>query len=284
MKRKRKETVLNLVADYSDNSDDEEAPKSAETKTTKPLFAAAVAATETPSSDAYSLTVKSILRSTINDAQSTGSAILECRDSVGAAPMQPPKSKPNTFASIITGGRSPTNDPSRYIEAELPASDSSDINETRNIIETEIISTKMLKRKRRIEFNTTRPVVATIAPAMVDANDAGAGDNGKCDETPDACDIDNNVMYAGFPKAETEYANKSNGGSGDEAGADDSDDEDVKSIQLKLDIQHLKDVLRAKVKFLCQDRADVPPVQIIQIQLEVCNNRLQWVIYEGFMH
>lgn len=52
-------------------------------------------------------------------------------------------------------------------------------------------------------------------------------------------------------------------------GNGDDNDEKKSNAGLKLDICKLKDMLEAKVNFLCQDRPAVAPVQMIQIQLEV---------------
>lgn len=224
----------------------------------KPLFACATASTEP--FDAYSTAVQPKTAD-----KNSAEPMIDLQLETG---QNTPKPKPSTFASIITGGRSPTSDAAQLDESMAEATDTDEIGECRTTIEPELISTKMLKRKRRIEFNTTRPLTAIAEPGASDSVTVDLVDG---DTEVETKETSKNSSYAGFQKGDTQFGSKANGDNGNNH---DEPDEIIIGVAnendtLKSDICSLKDTLEAKVKFLCQDRPDVSPVQVIQIQMEV---------------
>lgn len=264
--RPKTKTALNLVADYSDNSDDETIPTKTVSSATRPLFAAAAAtAPEATTNDVYSIAVQSILKSALNGPKS-----VETVEELPITAPAPAKKVKSTFASIITGGRSPSQDPPNDSDdAAAAAGASASINDELASIETEVISAKLLKRKRRIEFNTTRALPSVAVATMATAR---SSDEQHDDE---ATALQSNADHAddgdGSHKGDTEFSDKYSNSSEttDTAAAIVQPPDDTQNAQIKLDVCELKDTLEAKVKFLCQDRAIVLPVQIIQIQLQV---------------
>lgn len=253
-----------MVADYSDQSDDDEIQVEAASKPTKPLFAAAAAETH-GSGDVYSAAVQSILKSTINNTSPTEPAETYSE-------QEPEQKKPKTtFASIITGGRSPSQEDAVDSNAFISEDDRSDKNdqdtgnEGTNFNDVEHLSKKLFKRKRRIEFNTSRslPMVASVNANRKEdePTDSLIVQNGDSSENERIDSDANRPNYSNFQKCETAFVEDSDNNK--------SESIDALTAQLKLDICDLKDTLAAKVDFLCQDRADVSPVQVIQIQLQV---------------
>lgn len=277
---KKTKLAFNLVADYSDNSDDETATivhdednksssprvtkKTESSSATRPLFAAistttAIDAATTTTNDVYTIAVQSILKSALNEPESIESSHMPADQPQATAPP-PAKKVKSTFASIITGGRSPSQDISNDMADAAMASVSDPITDESASIETEIISSKLLKRKRRIEFNTTRSLTST--PSTADQTEESTALH--------ANDNDGEGVEGDKDKGDAELSDKnSNSNETSDAVAIASPTDDTQNAQIKLDICNLKDTLEAKVKFLCQDRAIVSPVQIIQIQLQV---------------
>lgn len=176
--------------------------------------------------------------------------------------------KVNTFASIITGGRSPEHE--QNILEEPPTSEPPQI-PVENVDEIEL-NAKAFKRKRRIEFKKQPiPVVLRTNTAPVDSDETEATtENGSATETT----VTN--LYSNFQKAESvdktdriEETDKvvavdaSVSATENNSGCEDN-------RKVRDEIQVLKLIIEAKLKFLCDGRPDVPPVQAIMIQLEVC--------------
>lgn len=251
------------MADYSDQSDDDDTPVVTTSKSAKPLFAAASHGT----TDVYSAAIQSILKSTINEASTA-------EPDASSEPEPAPKKPKTTFASIITGGRSPSHD-----AAESQPADGEEHNdgndrdagiEGTNSNDNEHLSNKLFQRKRRIEFNTSRPMPAvTRANSNPKEDDAIASPspapNGDSSENAHTDGDASRPSYTNFQKGDTEIV--------DDNDTNKSEPIDVATAQLKLDICDLKDTLAAKVEFLCQDRAEVAPVQVIQIQMQVSDKQ-----------
>lgn len=257
------------MADYSDQSDDDDAPvvttTSKSKSTNKPLFAAA---THGSSDDVYPAPLHSILKSTITEASTA-------EPDASNEPEPIAKKAKTTFASIITGGRSPSSQDAAESQpaAGDEASDRNDQevdaagNDGSNSNDTEHLSNKLFKRKRRIEFNTTRPLLAIARansqPKEDEAILVSPALNDDSSETAQLDVVDSNrPIFVNFQKGESDVVV-------DDNDTDKSEPIDAVTAQLKLDICDLKDMLEAKVDFLCQDRAEVSPVQVIQIQMQV---------------
>lgn len=229
----------------------------------KPLFAnAVIPPTTTPSTTIEtntSLATESILKASTDENNGTSTHVEEAKF--------PRQTKPNlsTFASIITGGRSPEQTDETISEQE-PSSPAT-VDESNSCLAnmTEIIPAKNLKRKRRIEFIATgyskQTVTARddkIAAAAADDDQNGLGSTNNSNSS-----IGNNNNINSNSNNESKDIEDHGSGTATVASEDNSD------AMIKLDICNLKDMLEAKVKFLCQDRPNVAPVQMIQIQLEV---------------
>lgn len=232
-------TKLNLVPEYNSEDSDDENVKLLE----KPLF---------PSSS-NSYPAKTQLINCI-DTPTESSAV----QSESQTPNSPKKEKPS-FASIITGGRSPqheTIDMKLYTGQDDPEADESLNRTAENSIETEILSQKTFQRKRRIEFN--------VSSTQVKRPNQNEDANVNAEPTKDVVNSVTTMKdkYSNFQKGGTEFMEKQSS-----SGSDDTEVERVDSTNNQ--IRDEEQLLEAKLKFLCQGRIDVSPVQIIQIQLQV---------------
>lgn len=185
-----------------------------------------------------------------------------------------PKKK-QSFASIITGGRSPqdeTIDIQQFISEDQPDEVSNQCDGATDL-ETENLSQKTFKRKRRIEFKVSG-VPAKRPQQNDDSNESAAaatataiaGGGGDTEATNDVTNTIANAKakYSNFQKGETEFVEQHSSNSNDVVTAKRAPNDEMTDEQ---------QVLEAKLNFLCQGRADVSPVQIIQIQLQVSNER-----------
>lgn len=242
---------LNLVPEYNSDDSDEECSKSLET----PLF---------PSSNTTnSQTIKSIVVSsnpkTTDQTQTDGAASVSTKKH-DQKTENTHKEKPS-FASIITGGRSPqheTVDITLYTTAATSQeSDEAENRNTETPNDTELLPQKSFQRKRRIEFN----VNSSHAKRAHQSDEVNANDEV-------AKETDNSIAnlrskYVNFQKGDTEFLDQqpSSGGSSDAIA--------VKTTTTNEEINDEQQLLEAKLLFLCQGKTDVSPVQVIQIQLQV---------------
>lgn len=171
--------------------------------------------------------------------------------------------KVNTFASIITGGRSPEHEQKILDE---PAAELAQI-PVENVDEIEL-NVKAFKRKRRIEFKK-QPVAVVVRTNPIDtAETEKTTENG----SPIEATVKNH--YSNFQKAESvDSLEETEKGVTVEASVSAADNNSgcEDNHKVKDEIQVLKLIIEAKLKFLCDGRPDVSPVQAIMIQLEVCN-------------
>lgn len=172
-----------------------------------------------------------------------------------------PKKK-QSFASIITGGRSPndTIDIKQFISEEQSDEVTNQCDEATN--ETENLSQKTFQRKRRIEFNVSGVPVKRPNQNDDSNESAAGGGSGDSESTKDATTAIANARakYSNFQKGGTEFVEQQSSNSSDKVIAKHSPIDEMTDEQ---------QILEAKLNFLCQGRADVSPVQIIQIQLQV---------------
>lgn len=237
------------MPEYSSDEDDsdEECSKPSE----KPLF---------PSSNT---TNNQIVKSAavLHESKKTDDVETNCQQSTSVSTNKSDqkvhKKKPS-FASIITGGRSPQHETVDVI----PYPQESDgilsrVNE--NPDDTQLLSQKALKRKRRIEFN-----VSASHAKRSNQNDEINSNNESENETDNTIATLRN-KYGNFQKGETEFSDDK-----PQLPSSGTNDTATKSSEPIDDINDEQQLLDAKLQFLCQGRADVSPVQIIQIQLHVC--------------
>lgn len=164
----------------------------------------------------------------------------------------------NTFASIITGGRSPEQDHRK--DSTPAASETVDPKHQDSRQNTDEVLVKTQKRKRRIEFITKAPEVADTDVTTAPAKDAAKVADTRKNPTN---------MYANFKHSHVEFV-------------DHTDEPDVATAPNELkhsvpeattaeasDVDDQKDLIEAKLKFLCDGRPEVSAVQAILIQLEV---------------
>lgn len=248
---------LNLVPEYnSDDSDDESSKQSSQ----QPLFPAS-----SNNFTAKSNQVKLNANKSDEKSDDTNKSRAQSPQSKHEHNETVPKPKPS-FASIITGGRSPQYEANQATLEE-------NVEETGtppefNSIETELMPQKTFQRKRRIEFNASNAKrVNTGKPPEenVETNVPQVEEN-----KPKAAQ----TYYMNFQKGETEFSEP-------RTRSDSNDVEEAKETasQPKSDeIRETQSLLESKLKFLCQGHADVSPVQIIQIQLEVSQD---FFVFEG---
>lgn len=168
----------------------------------------------------------------------------------------PHKEKPS-FASIITGGRSPqqeTVDINLYISQETEEESSKLENvkpSSRTENDSEMLTQKTFQRKRRIEFNVHSAL--TKRPNQTNEEEITK------EVSENIANLRN--RYNNFQKGGTEFSDKADA-------IRTNDEEDARNV-LRDKISTDQKLLQSKLNFLCQGRADVSPVQIIQIQLQV---------------
>lgn len=195
--------------------------------------------------------------------------LLELPTSEGHISKRPKTS----FASIITGGRSPEH----VIEpVNEPPSTTEDHSADKDVVAPFV---KMQKRKRRIEFITKAPdtsiaendlVEQTVftcqaPPHSVDAIDTNTLVQ-SADHTP------SNANYSNFQKSTDELETHTVPLDGDSAVAQIETNKvrEVNENDLhNAEVLELKETIGAKLKFLCDGRPEIFAVQAITIQLEV---------------
>lgn len=185
----------------------------------------------------------------------------------------PTKRTKPSFASIITGGRSPEHAVEPAVTNE-PSSSSIECNPADEELPSPVV--KMQKRKRRIEFITKAPDTSVVEDEQENLVE-------QLLFAPMA-----NVDDAVDTKAQTEIVDNTTTENCIVDGAHDKDEETkvpiegethVPAIKTKVvaelngndlhKVVDLKDTIGAKLKFLCDGRPEVPAVQAITIQLEV---------------
>lgn len=234
-------TKLNLVPEYidSDDSDDE----NLET-TEKPLF---------PLSNSYqtnSQSVKNIELETETSSQSDNHTL--------NSPKREEKKQKPSFASIITGGRSPQHE---TVDIKIYGEDDQNADEAASKIsndcnETEILPQKTFQRKRRIEFN-----VRSTQAKRQHQNEDIHPDAEPLEEVSNSMATLKN-KYSNFQKGGTEFLDKQS--------SNEVNDTEAETVAAGVNqVRDEQKFLEEKLNFLCQGRADVSPVQIIQIQLQV---------------
>lgn len=233
------------------NSDEDDSDEECSKPSEKPLF---------PSSNT---TNNQIIKSVavLHESKNTDNVETNCQQSPSVSTNKPDQKvhrKKPSFASIITGGRSPQHETVEVI----PKPQESDgilsrVNE--NPDDTQLLSQKALKRKRRIEFNVSAPHAKRS-----NQNDEINSNNESENETDNTIATLRN-KYGNFQKGETEFSDDK-----PQLPSSDTNDTATKSSEPIDDINDEQQLLDAKLQFLCQGREDVSPVQIIQIQLQVC--------------
>lgn len=257
----------------SDESDDEQEKCHEEQKS---LFAA-IAATSGETQSAIIQTYKVLSLEPNKNSSLNDTTVITVTSSSQPEEEPPvPIKKPKTsFASIITGGRSPQSESQNlYSPTNDDKNDEIAITAESNAIETEHLSQKNFKRKRRIEFNRNNERTSVQTPIDKDKElntecNEISGDEQKSDETQT-----NGKQYMNFQKGATEFVDQIENNSScplNDGGVDESTSEAGMHIAND-EITQLYTVLQSKLEFLCQGRSDVSPVQIIQIQLQVCCN------------
>lgn len=248
---------MNLVPEYNSDDDSDDTEPNPKQKT---LFAA--------SCDSSQINAVQPIKLNPLKTESTSESPSTSSDTI-PKPLKKPKS---SFASIITGGRSPQQESQDlHLPADLLQPDDAAITAELNAIETEHLSKKLFKRKRRIEFNTSqrRTISSKNSPQENEISGEASmtmalPENSTTDEKVDSRQKTKANLYGNFQKGETEFKS-SNENSRDGVHTCAESPENT----LKKEINELKDVLNAKLKFLCQGRPEVLPVQIIDIQLQV---------------
>lgn len=187
----------------------------------------------------------------------------------GIAFAKPTKTK-NTFASIITGGRSPQADVADVtdgseITSECLVESAEQIAVHRNVDDDCSSVVKTQKRKRRIEFITKAPEKTAACNAKTTVEVV------KCN----AQQSNNINLYSSFTRSHVEFTNdkESNADSATIAKPSDSIASEstlTATVQNKAELAaDVKETIEAKLKFLCEGRTEVSAVQAILIQLEV---------------
>lgn len=183
------------------------------------------------------------------------------------------KTKPS-FASIITGGRSPQNesDIQKYIGECLETPSESSETSVDQPKEPEIVlSQKTFKRKRRIEFSASE-----VQTKRLNQNDDHSDKDEMTDNNMDAVPNENSTMvsmrkkYENYQKSETEFSKHTSTDTTHQSD-NNNDNDDNNKLQKNQEIADQHCLLESKLKFLAQGRTDVSPVQMIQIQLQVCS-------------
>lgn len=169
--------------------------------------------------------------------------------------------KVQTFASIITGGRSPQKQEDLPIDSVDDNDRSSPVAEPQAIApDNDLAAQKTFQRKRRIEFHVSGSAAkrsnstSSPPPTPTDGTD-----------TPDNAPSQTRTLaskYGNFQRGDTEF--------GDKQSPDDvTQISDIVGNKESTALQDEQCLLESKLAFLCQGREHISPVQIIQIQLKV---------------
>lgn len=257
---------FNLVPEYNSDDSDDEFQKQSENE---PLF---------PSSSYSGNTTQIALKSAFNsNDQSNEKSAKNSRSNSPQSSntdLMPKKTKPS-FASIITGGRSPQNESEiqKYIGECLETPSESSETSMDQSKEPEILSQKTFKRKRRIEFSA-----GGVQTKRLNQNDDQGDKDEKTDNTEPAQSENATIIanmrnkYGNFHKGDTEFSEQTTTDTPHQSDNNNKIDDNKNGLQKKTN-QEIADehcLLESKLKFLAQGRTDVSPVQIIQIQLQVC--------------
>lgn len=257
-----------VANDY--NSDDNSDNESKTTTTEKPLFASLASTVAIDPSTVKIYSLKTDLPCNVTAKSST-------TDDIEANIVEKPtatKSKVNTFASIITGGRnSPSDQDQELIELmklEVTEAEPPPV----QVDQPAEIDVKTFKRKRRIEF-MTRPIVPVKSSNEItvdgtnDANTSVAtpeSDTQNTDATKANDESSTKPLYSNFVRANVESSGEANKTTNDKVSESVANDDMNKH---KTEICELRTIIESKLKFLCNGRPDVSAVQAIFIQFEV---------------
>lgn len=271
--QKAKTNNFNLVAnDYNsdENSDNENKPTA-----NKPIFASL---SSTVPIDPSTVKIYSLKADLPSNVSVKGNSTEEPDPNVVEKPTLP-KPRPNTFASIITGGRSSPNDQDNEL-IELMKQEVV-VGETQTnapvLIDKPIeLDVKTFKRKRRIEF-MTRPIIPIKTPTETTGDDDSItapesetqninSDVVKVNDEPSA-----KSLYSNFVRANVEFSGAVNQPNNVKVPEGIANDELNKQ---KSEICDLRTIIESKLKFLCNGRPDVSAVQAIFIQFEVSLRKL----------
>lgn len=229
--------------------------------------------TEHPSTNSID---PSTVKISIADFRSNTNRSSRTKDDVEVNVMEKPnmtKSKANTFASIITGGRNSPNGQNKELielmKLEVTSAEPQPPSPLPNDEKPTEIDVKSFKRKRRIEF-MTRPTVltvkSTIDSASDDVNNLLADVEQETQQTDPIKTNDEpsttKSMYSNFVRGNVEFSDTVNATSSDNIPDDESN-------KYKAEISELRTIIESKLKFLCNGRPDVSAVQAIFIQFEV---------------
>lgn len=264
-KPEQTKSKFNLVPEYNSDDSDDEFTKQSENE---PLF---------PSSSYSCNTTQTALKGAFNShEQSNNNNEKSAKNSRSNSPqsfnsdLMPKKTKPS-FASIITGGRSPQNESEiqKYIGECLEIPSESSETSVDQSKEPELISQKTFKRKRRIEFSA-----GGVQAKRLNQNDDRVDKDEKTDNMEPVQSEKSTLAnmrntYGNFQKGETECSEHTTTDASNQSDNNNKGD-DNNSLQKNQEITDQHCLLESKLKFLAQGRTDVSPVQVIQIQLQVC--------------
>lgn len=166
------------------------------------------------------------------------------------------KKSGNTFASIIMGGRSPEQSDQT---PNVGAAEAVNIVSDNRSVQSDVRPVKTMKRKRRIEFITTVP---DDAESQQIAKVAAGGKS-----VTATADVKN--MYENFKRSHVEFVDKSATCADTDVKVQPSASPSPSLATQAAGLDELREVIEAKLKFLCDGRPDVSAVQAISIQLEV---------------
>ncbi|KAJ6635810.1 Formin-binding protein 4 [Pseudolycoriella hygida] len=258
-KSKKVTTSYNLVA--NDYNSDENSDSENKTRTDKPLFASLTSTLATDPSTVKIYSLKTDLPANVATAEETETKTPKA------------KCRTNTFASIITGGRSsPPQTDNELIELMRP--EVTEVEPQPNVpahIDTpaENLDVKTFKRKRRIEF-MTRPTVpvkpstsSEVAGKTCDDASAVESDIVNSDATKKN-EEGTKSMYSNFVRASETVVSTVENQTVDEKEAAVKDE----SNKHLAEISELRTIIASKLKFLCNGRPDISAVQAIFIQFE----------------
>lgn len=247
----------------SDDSDDEFAKQSEN----EPLF---------PSSGYNCNTTQITLKGAFNSDEQSNNNEKPAKTSRSNSPQSSnsdlmPKKTKASFASIITGGRSPQNESEiqKLIGESLETPPESSETSADPSKEPEILSQKTFKRKRRIEFSG-----GGVQAKRLNQNDGQGDKDEKTDNIVEPVQSENSTLasmqnkYGHFQKGETEFPEHTKTDTPNQLDNNTGDNNNCLQKNQEIADQHC--LLESKLKFLAQGRTDVSPVHVIQIQLQVC--------------
>lgn len=175
----------------------------------------------------------------------------------------------SSFASIIVGGRSPSQEAQNLVSPDTESTGGPTNTSEPMLMETEHLPQKQFKRKRRIEYSIShkRDANQPENPGGADATTVPTEES--CENSSTETTVPSNKLAAGNLYEHFQRESGESQSKGDRKSVEPEPLDDVQKTNEE--ISQTKAILEAKLHFLCQGQTEIElkPVQVMHIQLQV---------------